>query len=338
MKRADFFVFSVLSMFLLVFPVDSLSASEKSVTYDAQLTGYTYPFPVKNYLFLSQNQSLKMAYMWLPGDANKPVVVLLHGKNFNGAYWQQTAQFLSNQGYGVLIPDQIGFGKSSKPVNYQYSFSVLAKNTRDLMSSLKIEQAVIVGHSMGGMLATRFALNYPTASQKLILVNPIGLENYLHYVDYQDVGFFLKNELKKTAEGIVAYQRKNYYDGQWNERYAELAQPLIGWLQGSDWSQLAEVSALTYDMIFTQPVVEEFKDLSVPATLILGTRDRTGPGRQWKKAGVDYELGRYDRLGEQIRQRNPAIELYPLDGLGHLPQIEDFDRFKSVFEPALPAP
>ena len=59
---------------------------------------------------------------------------------------------------------------------------------------------------------------------------------------------------------------------------------------------------VTYDMIFTQPVVEEFKDLKVRAALILGTRDRTGPGRNWMKTGVTYELGRYDQLGKRIQE------------------------------------
>lgn len=339
MKKSVVNMLSVVCVCFLTFISNAQAETEdKPVSYDAQLTGYKYPYPVKHYVFLSQNQSLKMNYMWLPGDVAKPVVVLLHGKNFNGAYWQTTAQWLSDQGYGVLIPDQVGFGKSSKPVNYQYSFSALAHNTHQLMSSLQIEKAIIVGHSMGGMLATRFALNYPQATEKLILVNPIGLENYLHYVTYQDVGFFLKGELKSTADGVVAYQRKNYYDGQWNEQYAALAEPLIGWIKGSDWPQLAQVSALTYDMIFTQPVVEEFKDLQIPAALILGTRDRTGPGRKWKKPGVDYELGRYDLLGEKIRERNPAIDVYELEGLGHLPQIEDFERFEAVFDRVLAKP
>ncbi|ENO13195.2 alpha/beta hydrolase [Marinobacter nanhaiticus D15-8W] len=277
-----------------------------------------------------------MAYMYLPPKGDKPVVTLLHGKNFNGAYWERTAQFLQKQGYGVLMPDQIGFGKSSKPTGYQYSFPVLANNTRELMKSLDIDNAVIVGHSMGGMLASRFALNYPDATRKLILVNPIGLENYLHFVQYKDVGFFYQNELKQSADKIKAYQRKNYYAGDWNEDYAALTEPLVGWVQGPDWNDLAYVSALTYDMIFTQPVVEEYDDFNVPAALILGTRDRTGPGRNWKKEGVEYELGRYDQLGRAIRARNEDIQLYELEDLGHLPHIEAFDRFKTVFAKALP--
>ncbi|GAB3113089.1 alpha/beta hydrolase [Aestuariicella hydrocarbonica] len=312
--------------------------AESGSGFDARLSGYAYPFPTATFALSSQQQSLEMSYMWLPGDAGKPVVVLLHGKNFNGAYWQQTASMLAAQGYGVLMPDQIGFGKSSKPTAYQYSFAALAHHTRQLMAALQIERAVMVGHSMGGMLATRFALSYPEATERLVLVNPIGLENYLHYVAYQDVAFFNKMELQNSPAGIVAYQRKNYYDGNWSERYAALTEPLMGWVQGPDWPQLAKVSALTYDMIFTQPVVEEFARLQVPTALILGTRDRTGPGRQWQKPGVAYELGRYDQLGDKVRQRNPAIQLYELDGLGHLPHIEDFERFQAALAQALSTP
>lgn len=296
--------------------------------YDKALTGLEYPLPVRTYAFESQGMPLKMAYMYLPPkDPAKGVVTLLHGKNFNGAYWEQTARHLHKQGYGVLMPDQVGFGKSSKPVDYQYTFEGLAANTRGLMEALDIERSVVIGHSMGGMLATRYALLYPQSARRLVLVNPIGLENYLHYAQYKDIDFFVEMEREASADKIVSYQKKNYYDGAWNDRYAALARPLIGWVQGDDWPELAQVSARAYDMIFTGPVVEEFKDLKVPTTLILGTRDRTGPGRGWMKPGVDYELGRYDLLGPRVKERNPSIQVVELDGLGHLPHIEDFDRF-----------
>lgn len=91
------------------------------------------------------------------------------------------------------MPDQVGFGKSSKPQDYQFSFAALAANTQTLMQELGISNSIFFGHSMGGMLASRFALLYPQQTQRLIL----------------------------------------------------------------------------------------------------GPRDRTGPGRNWKRAGVDYELGRW---------------------------------------------
>jgi len=323
--------------FILLFGLNVFGdeTAPKIEPFNADLSGYAYPFKVEYFSFTSQRQALKMAYMYLPGHKAKPLITLLHGKNFNAAYWEGTARFLHAKGYGVLMPDQIGFGKSSKPENYQYSFGAMANNTKALMASLGIEKSIIVGHSMGGMLATRFTLQYPQASEKLILVNPIGLENYLQFVAYKDVDFFYTMEQGKTPEKIRAYQQKNYYDGAWNDAYEALTLPLSGWSVGPDRDHIAYVSALTYDMIFTQPVVEEFKDLKVRAALILGTRDRTGPGRNWMKAGVTYELGRYDLLGKRIQERNKNIMLYELEGLGHLPQIEDFERFKVVFEKAL---
>ena len=305
------------------------------LVYDARLSDYKYDFEVKYFPFNSQRQALQMAYIYLEGKADKPVITLMHGKNFNAHYWTTTALYLQKKGYGVLIPDQIGFGKSSRPTHYQYSFSALAHHTQGLMQSLNIKKSIVIGHSMGGMLASRFSLMYPQFTQKLILVNPIGLENYLHYVDYKDTDFFYKNELAKTPEGIRRYQQKNYYDGQWNGQYEALTHFMTGQLQGPDKEQVAWVNAQTYDMIFTQPVITEFKDLSVPVRLIIGTRDRTGPGRNWKKSGVDYELGRYDRLGKAAAELIPDAELYELTGLGHLPQIENFERFKVALDKAL---
>ena len=305
------------------------------LVYGAQLSDYEYDFSVRYFSITSQRQTLKMAYIFLEGKPDKPVVTLLHGKNFNAHYWTPTARYLNEKGYGVLIPDQIGFGKSSKPVHYQYSFPALAHHTRALMKSLKIEKSIVIGHSMGGMLASRFALMYPPATDMLILVNPIGLENYLQYVEYKGTDFFYKNELAKTPDSIRGYQQKNYYAGQWNEQYEALTHFIIGQIQGPDKELVAWVNAQTYDMIFTQPVINEFKDISVPVRLIIGTRDRTGPGRNWKKPGVDYELGRYDRLGKAAARLIPDAELYELTDLGHLPQVEDFDRFKAVLDKAL---
>ncbi|MBW4965477.1 MULTISPECIES: alpha/beta hydrolase [unclassified Pseudoalteromonas] len=316
----------------------SNEVNTESLSYDALLSSYQYDFEVNYFNIESQKQSLKMAYIYLkPAKENMPIVTLMHGKNFNADYWTTTAQYLQSLGFGVLIPDQIGFGKSSKPTDYQYSFAALAHHTQALMSSLNIQSSIVLGHSMGGMLASRFALMYPNTTTKLILLNPIGLENYLHYVEYKDTNFFYKNELNKTPEGVKKYQQKNYYNGKWNATYSALTHFITGQIQGPDKEQIAWVNAKTYDMIFTQPVITEFKDLTMPVKLIIGTRDRTGPGRNWKKDGVTYELGRYDELGKNAASLIPNAKLYELDNLGHLPQIEDFERFKTVFKEALAA-
>ncbi len=327
----------LISIFYFCISLSSLhSVDINNISYDKNLTGYKYPFKVQNYKFQSQGKNLEMAYMHLMSNhSSKKVVTLLHGKNFNGAYWEETAKTLHEKGYEVIIPDQIGFGKSSKPTDYQYSFEALANNTKNLLVSLNIKSTYVVGHSMGGMLASRFGLLYPNLTEKVTLVNPIGLENYLKYVEYKDINFFYKNELKLKPENIINYQRKYYYDGEWNKRYEALTLPLIGWINSEDRQILAKVSALAYNMVFTGPVIEEFKNFLVPVSIIIGTRDRTGPGRGWKRKNVNYELGRYDRLGKQVKKLNPKINIINLDSIGHLPHIEDFRTFFNAFENTL---
>ncbi len=167
---------------------------------DPQLKDYVYPYSVSFLPLHIQGQTLQMAYMDVqPTSYNGKNVVLLHGKNFNGAYWRTTIEALIKEGYRVIVPDQIGFGKSSKPESFQYSFHQLAANTKAVLDTLRIKKATIVGHSMGGMLATRFALMYPDITEKLVLENPIGLEDYKVVVPYTPVSANYQNELKATG-------------------------------------------------------------------------------------------------------------------------------------------
>ncbi|MFC6999829.1 alpha/beta fold hydrolase [Rufibacter roseus] len=295
---------------------------------DAELTNYTYPFPVSHYPVQAQNQKLKMAYMDVkPQKPSGQTVVLLHGKNFNGAYWEETAKALSNNGYRVIIPDQIGFGKSTKPEYYQYTFQALAMNTKGLLDSLGVKKAAVLGHSMGGMLATRFALMYPSFTEKLILTNPIGLEDWKKWVPYQPIEQWYANELKQTREGIKKYQLQNYYGGQWKPQYDQWVNLLAGWTVGPDYPLIAWNAALTYDMIFTQPVVYEFDQLKMPTLLIIGQRDRTALGKAQASPEAREKLGNYPALGKETAKKIQNAKLVELDNVGHLPHIEAFDRF-----------
>ena len=295
---------------------------------DPNLSNYRYPFEVE-YLELNiQKKSLSMAYMDVKAAVpNNRNIVLLHGKNFNGAYWETTVEALTNNGYRVIVPDQIGFGKSSKPQEFQYSFHQLAANTKALLESLQIEKAAILGHSMGGMLATRFALMYPDLTEKLILVNPIGLEDYKRLVPYQPVDWWYKNELEKDYRQIKQYQIDNYYDGKWKPEYEEWVNILAGWTLHEDYSLVAWNAALTYDMIFTQPVVHEFKDVKAPTLLIIGTRDRTALGKALVEESVRKTMGLYPELGKETNEKIQDSRLIELEGIGHLPHIESFEEF-----------
>ncbi|UTF61310.1 alpha/beta fold hydrolase [Gilvimarinus sp. DA14] len=315
---------------IIVIWLFSVLAQAAEPSFDARLSQYDYPYPVQQFELQTQRQTLEMAYMHLPAEKGKPTVLLMHGKNFAADYWQGTAEVLRERGYGVLMPDQIGFGKSSKPAHYQFSAEALVANTHELVQELGISDLVVMGHSMGGMLASRYALNYADQVQKLVLVNPVGLEDYLKYVEYKDPEFFYKNELQKTAADVIAYQKKNYYDGKWSDDYEALTTIHKGWINGPDWEQVAWNNAQTYDVIFTGAVINEFDQFSMPVHLIIGTRDTTGPGRNWKKPGVTRTLGQYDKLGKAAAERIPNATLHELADVGHMPQFEAFERYQKI--------
>jgi pimeloyl-ACP methyl ester carboxylesterase len=257
-------------------------------------------------------------------------IVLLHGKNFSAAAWGQTIDMLSKQGMRVIAPDQIGFGKSSKPSNYQYSFAQLAHNTRELLDKLKLTRCSVVGHSMGGMLGVRFALLYPAATERLILVNPIGLEDYAVFVQYRTVDEWYTDELKQTPETIREYQRTSYYNGQWKPAYEEQIQLSAGFTRHPDYTRVAWASALTYDMIFTQPMINDLPRLRVPTRLIIGLRDRTALGRKFALPKSAAAMGDYAQLGKKARDLIPGAQLIELAGVGHVPQVEAFPAFRDA--------
>lgn len=291
------------------------------------LEGYNYPYKVKFDTIQSQQQKLVMAYMYETAGNSKATVMLLHGKNFNGAYWGETIKNLLLKGYNVFVPDQIGFGKSTKPKHYQYSFQQLAENTRTIMDKLKITKVIVIGHSMGGMLATRFALMFPEKVEQLVLENPIGLEDWRKWVPYKDLSFFYERELRKTAEGAKQYMLANYFHNEWKSSYDDLVYLQTAFLKHPDYPLLAWNSALTYDMIITQPVVYEFKNLTVPTALILGQLDRTALGKEMVSKEVSSQMGNYPKLGKEIAGEIPNARLIELNGLGHIPHVENFSLF-----------
>lgn len=304
---------------------------------DALLSDYPYPYPVQQFSLQAQQQSLTMAYMDIPPSKSEKskktrgTVLLLHGKNFSGAYWKDTIEALTQQGYRVIAPDQIGFGKSSKPTPFQYSFQSLAANTKALLDKLGVDRVAVAGHSMGGMLASRFALMYPDTVERLVLINPIGLEDWKRFVPYQPVDELLAGELAQTPEKVKAYMTRAYFDGKWKDQYNPLLDLQAGWSIGPDARRIATVDALTSDMVFTQPVVYEFSDIKAPTLLIIGTRDRTAIGANRAPEKVRAKLGRYDQLGKETARAIPNAQLVELGGVGHVPQFEDFDRYMAAF-------
>jgi pimeloyl-ACP methyl ester carboxylesterase len=289
--------------------------------YGSELEGFAYPFKVERFSFPSQGQTVSMTLMDVaPEKPNGRTVVLLHGKNFCAATWEATIKTLFEASYRVIAPDQIGFCKSSKPERYQYSFQQLAENTHALLTSRGVERAIVVGHSMGGMLAARYALMYPDAVDELVLVDPLGLEDWkAEGVPYESVDHTYQTELKTTFDSIKNYQLKFYYHDQWKPEYDRWVSMLAGMYAGPGRERVAWNQALTLDMIFTQPVVYEFEHIRVKTFLLIGDADRTAPGANRAPPDVAARLGNYPELARRAAQAIPDARLIEFPKLGHAP-------------------
>lgn len=293
-------------------------------SYGPELEGFDYDRPVERFEFQSQGEKLQMAYIDVkPETANGRTVVLMHGKNFCAGTWEGSIDALSKAGYRVIAPDQIGFCKSTKPMRYQYSFHQLAQNTHALLEHLKVDKATVLGHSTGGMLATRYALLYPDQVDQLVMVNPIGLEDWkVEGVPYQTVDQWYANEAQTNAEGIRQYERDTYYAGEWKPEYDRWVDMLAGLFNGPGKNLVAWNSALLYDMIYTQPVMYEFGEIKAPTLLLIGQKDNTAIGKAKAPKELQPKLGNYPELGKRAAKAVPNSTLVEFDELGHAPQIQ----------------
>lgn len=296
--------------------------AQKQDTLSTTLENVPYAYPVKYFKINSNGQDLNMAYMDVMATANPNgrTVMLLHGKNFAGYYWSNVIKHLTTNGFRVIVPDQIGFGKSAKPF-INYSFHQLATWNKQLLDSLGIQKVNILGHSMGGMLATRFALLFPGKTEKLLLENPIGLEDYKTFVPYVTTEQQYQTELKSTAASIKKYYQTSYFT-KWKPEYDELVRIAAGVTYSADYPRWAKVAALTFTMIYEQPVVYEFRNLRVPTVLFIGLEDKTIVGKGLLKEEEQAKHGKYRFLGKETAAKIANAHLVEFENCGHIPHIE----------------
>lgn len=307
------------------------------VTYDRPLgialESIDYPYPVSFLSLSAEGQPLRMAYMDVAptSSPNGKTVLLFHGKNFNAAYWKNVIVRLASEGYRVIAPDQIGFGKSSKP-DIHYSFDFMSETNRELLDRLNISKVVVIGHSMGGMLAIRFARLYPDRTSRLILENPIGLEDYRLSIPPVPLQKIYDNEMRQNVQSIRSFLKR--YVVEWEPAlYEPFVETRSRIMLSGEFPRWARCSALTYRMIYEQPVVYELPSIKVPTLLVIGQKDRTVAGRGFAPKEAVKDLGQYPVLGRKAAQAIPNAKLVELQNVGHIPHLENPSKFlESVVE------
>jgi pimeloyl-ACP methyl ester carboxylesterase len=321
-------------------------------------------YAVKFFDFYAENRPVRMAYRDVSavGKPNGETILLLHGENFSSTYWQKTAEILAAQGFRVVIPDQLGFGASSRP-DIHYSFHELSENTFRLLNYLGVREVEVVGHSMGGMLAVRFTLLHQAMVRKLILEDPIGLEDYRTFLPYVPLENEVHIELHATYDTYLA-RHKTFYLG-WKPEYETYVREQARSLDTGEFPEAALAAALVYEMIYEQPVVYELAGVQIPTLIIIGAQDRPIVGEMIKPdekpgdmprmdmgtkmpkdrgtqrtAGAmpdAYQklFGQYQALAEKTHEAIKNSTLVQIPDTGHIPHLESPDKFYQNIIPFL---
>jgi pimeloyl-ACP methyl ester carboxylesterase len=276
-----------------------------------------YPYPSAYVPLTLQGQDLRMSYMDVApsGPANGHTVVLLHGNNFGGFYFGGPAEVLRKEGFRVIIPDQIGYGRSSKPTTIPYNFSQWARNTKLLLDSLKIDKAMIVGHSMGGMLAARFATQYPAMTERLVLYNPIGLTDPRFDRPLADTDDAYTSNLNQTYQSVRASLMRYvaHNPSAWNDVFESYAKIRYSWTLSAEWPRLAMVQTLISQVQYLDPVVYDWARITSP-TLVFGGADDFLAGTP-----ANFQA-RMKYIADTVP--NGRAKLHLIAGLGHVPHLE----------------
>ena len=269
-----------------------------------------YPYPV-HFLELNRfQQDIRMAYMDVPpsGRANGQTVFIQHGMNFYSEAYTPTIKALSDAGFRVIAVDRIGYGKSTKPI-LPYSFNFVAANMKSLLDELEIDEVAIVGHSMGGMTVSRFAMVYPDITTHVVMINQIGLTDQRQSRPWRD---------PFAGGGTTTYQsilrgHQNYFPLRWPPEHLEFVRRQFGQTMSGEWNRVAQVRRLQGQMLYDDPVVYDWQHIASKALVIGGEEDGLVDDFPTLAHNVNNEL------------QNSTILLYP--DVGHAPQIEIPDLF-----------
>src|SRR5579864_5453579 len=288
-----------------------------SITYEET----PYPYPVQLLPLTVYGQDVRMAYMDVPpaGQPNGRTVVLFHGMNFGGFYFSGPIELLRKEGFRVVVPDQIGFGRSSKPI-IPYNFHDMALNSRKLLQALGVTKVAVIGHSMGGMLSARFAASFPDIVERAVIYNPIGLRDPRYERPWTSADDAYKRIMTQTNDqrwqGFYANIRRYFPSrGAWKPEYEQYVRILYAPTLSSEWPRLAMVRAIYQQILYLDPVDYDWPKIKM-RTLVIGG---------------DKDTADFPERAKHIAETIPHGELILLPNLGHVPHLEAPD----VFYPAM---
>ena len=237
-------------------------------------------------------------------DGAGPAVILLHGLGGSTQVWQYNIGPLAEK-FHVFVPDQIGFGKSDKPL-VNYRIRTYVDFLDQFCKQLKIERPSLVGNSMGGWVAAHFAAAFPDRVDKLVLVDAAG---YAPPKDFDTRVFYGLNPT--TRDGMKVLVAKVFYSKLFATD-AAIDQAIAARLAAGDGFT---IKSITESIIRGEDFLDtEVKTIKRPTLLVWGREDGLTPL-------ADGERFKRDIVGSQ---------LVVFDQCGHVPNIEKAAEFNAV--------
>jgi pimeloyl-ACP methyl ester carboxylesterase len=236
-----------------------------------------------------------------------PVVVCIHGYCQSSAYWAPTVERLAQHGGHALAVDLPGFADSAN-LPGPYTMAAFADAVAALLDERGIARAIVVGGSMGGVVAQHFALRHPARLERLLLVatgaytaDPAGA---LARADQLATARWDQAAVRPIVTGF-------FHTPPPPERMAEYLRIALAA------SQHAAVEAARSNA--RNNVLEQLGEITVPTLIIQGRHDAV----------------RTVAHGEEMRSRMAGARLEVLDSSGHTPQLEEPDAFHRLAVPFL---
>lgn len=308
---------------------DAARAAERE-PYGIGLEGFAYPYPVQMLPVSNDGEQLRMAYMDVASQKpNGRTVVLLHGRNFPSSYWRPVIQTLTDAGYRVIVPDQVGFGKSSKPTG-ELHFDTLARNTITLMDHLGITKFDVVAHSLGGMLSVRIARAFPDRVDHLLLAAPIGLEDYRLYLPPTPTEKIIETEDKLTADGYRKQLETNYALKLPADQVTPFIDARFNIKGASDYPRWLRAFVSSAQMIYREPVAHEIPLITQPTLFIMGADDHNAPGKPNAPEALRPRMGQNAELAKALAAKMTNAKAEVLPDAGHLVFLEAPARFNEL--------
>jgi len=168
---------------------------------------------------------------------------------------------------------------------------------------------------MGGMLATRFATQYPDVTERLVLYNPIGLVDGRYARPWSSTDEAYKQTLASTYQtiraSIMRYVAHN--PAAYNAEFEKYVRVRYGWTLSADWPRLAMVQTLISQVLYSDPVVYDWAHIKAKTLVFGGDQDMLAGTPAAFQARMKY-------IADTIPNGNARLLLIP--GLGHVPHLE----------------